>query len=74
MLVRALRCFAGANCSMRKGEKRDLKADEANRLIRAGHVEKVGKQAELTEDDKKQAELTKENEAAENEDKPDDAE
>ena len=64
MLVRALRCFAGANCSMRKGEKRDLKADEANRLIRAGHVEKVGKQAELT----------KENEAAENEDKPDDAE
>lgn len=55
MLVRALRCFAGANCSMRKGEKRDLKSDEANRLIRAGHVEK-------------------ENEAAENEDKPDDAE
>lgn len=40
-------------------EERDLKADEAKRLIRAGHVEKVGKQpqdAELSENKEEVAE------------------
>lgn len=63
MLVRALRSFAGPEISMKYGDERVLKADEAKRLIRAGHVEKVGKQPQ-------EAELPEEKEeVAENEDK-----
>lgn len=60
MLVKAVRSFAGPFISMRFGEERDLKADEAKRLIRAGHVVKFEKAATG-------AELPEEKEVAEDE-------
>lgn len=67
MLVKAVRSFAGTSISMGFGEERDLKADEAKRLIRAGHVVKFEKAATA-------AELPGEKEVAENEIKSGDAE
>ncbi len=62
MKIRALRSFAGPSISMGIGEIRNIKSDEAKRLIRAGHAEEVEKQSH------------DEKEVAENENKPGDAE
>ena len=62
MKIRALRSFAGLSISMGIGEIRNIKSDEAKRLIRAGHAEEVEKHSH------------DEKEVAEDEDKPDNTE